>query len=222
MGTDMIPQRLMGSILALPLPVLFFVSISYWRTYGRQEKSGSEKEQIGYNKLFLALVAAGYFSIWVFWLGGVALLLLERYYAAWNMVLCQILMAPSAQILGAAVVYFGSLFFAWAIAFAGKSLRPSTSGMHAGHGLIQNGPLGVVRHPYYVSYAVILAGLGLALSTLLPLFFAVLVIIGMVPTAEAEERQLTALFGEEYRQYQRRVGRFIPKLFHKRNGGEHP
>ena len=39
------------------------------------------------------------------------------------------------------------------------------------------------------------------------------IIIEVGPTAKAEEEQLTTLFGEEYQQYQKSVGRFFPRLF---------
>jgi protein-S-isoprenylcysteine O-methyltransferase Ste14 len=213
MGIDMLPQRLAAILLSLPLLALLFVSIPYGITYGKQEKHGSGKQHIGYNKIFLTLVAIGYFGIWLFWLSGIVLLFLDRYYTVLDVLTCSFLMTSFAQIVGLVVLYIGSLFFAWAIGFAGKFLRPSTSGVHADHRLVQGGPLGVVRHPYYVSYVLILVGLGLTLATLWPLLFALCVVIGMGPTAEAEEKQLAALFGEEYQQYQRRVGRFFPKLF---------
>lgn len=209
----MLTQRLTAILLSLPLLALLFISISYWITYGREEKHSSGKQYIGYNKLFLTLVAIGYFGIWPFWLSGIVLQFLDRYYTVFDLLTCSFLMTSFVQIVGLVVLYIGALFFAWAIGFAGKSLRPSTSGVHADHKLVQNGPLGLVRHPYYVSYVVILVGLGLTLATLWPLLLALCVAIGMGPTAEAEEKQLAALFGEEYQQYQRRVGRFFPKLF---------
>jgi len=209
----MLPQRLMGGLLSLPLLVLLFVSISYWIAYGEQEKHGAGKQHIGYNKLFLTLVGIGYFCIWLFWLSGILLQFLGYYYTVLDFLTCSFLMTSLVQIVGLVVLYIGSLFFAWAIGFAGKSLRPSTSGVHAAHRLVQDGPLGIVRHPYYVSYVVVLVGLGLTLATLWPFLFALCVAIGMGPTAEAEEKQLAALFGEEYQQYQQRVGRFFPKLF---------
>jgi protein-S-isoprenylcysteine O-methyltransferase Ste14 len=121
-------------------------------------------------------------------------------------------MKPLVQIVGLVVLYAGSLFFAWTIDLAGKYLRPSTSGVHADHRLVQHGPLGIVRHPYYVSYVLMLVGLSLTLATLGPLLLALCVIIGMGPTAKAEEEQLAAFFGQEYAQYQQRVGRFSPRL----------
>ena len=212
-GVDLLPQRLTAVLLSLPLLALLFVSISYWITYGREEKHGSGKQHIGYNKFFLTLVAIGYFGIWLFWLSGIVLLFLDRYYDVLDLLTFSFLMASSVQIVGLVVLYVGSLFFAWAIGSSGKYLRPSTSGVHADHGLVQDGPLGVVRHPYYVSYVLILVGLGLTLATPWPLLLTVCVVIGMGPTANAEEAHLTALFGEEYQQYQQRVGRFFPKLF---------
>jgi protein-S-isoprenylcysteine O-methyltransferase Ste14 len=215
----MISQRLTAVLLAFPLLILFVVSISYWITYGKQEKSGSEKKYIGYNKLFLILMAIGYFGIWIFWICGIVILFLERYYDWLYLIACPFLMTSFVQIIGLMILYIGSLFFAWAIGFAGKLLRPSTSGIHADHILVQNGPLGIVRHPFYVSYVLILLGLGLTLTSLLPLFLALMIVIGMIPATEAEEKQLAGLFGEEYKQYQRRVGRFFPKIFGKRNRG---
>jgi protein-S-isoprenylcysteine O-methyltransferase Ste14 len=202
----------MAVLLSLPLLVLLFVSISYWITYGKQEKHGSGKQYTDYNKLFLTLVAIGYFGIWPFWLSGIVLQFLDRYYTVLHFLTCSFLMTSFVQIMGLVVLCIGSLFFAWTIGFAGKSLKPSTSGVHADHRLVQDGPLGIVRHPYYVSYVVVLVGLGLTLATLWPFLLALCVAIGMGPTAEAEEKQLAVLFGEEYQQYQQRVGRFFPKL----------
>lgn len=209
----MLPQRLTAVLLSLPLLALIFVSISYWITYGRGEKHGSGKHLICYNKFFLTLVAIGYFGIWPLWVMGIVLLFLSRYYAALDFLTFTFPMASFVQIVGLVVLYVGSLFLTWAIGFAGKYLRPSTSGVYASHRLVQDGPLGVVQHPYYVSYVLILVGLSLTLATLWPLLLALCVVIGMGPTAKAEEAQLTALFGKDYQEYQQRVGRFFPKLF---------
>ena len=209
----MLPQRLVAVLLSLPLLALVCVSISYWITYGKEEKHGSGKQPIGYNKYFLTLVAIGYLCIWPSWVGAIVLLFLDLYDARLHLLVVSFPMAFPVQIVGLVILYAGSLFFAWAIGFAGKVLRPSTSGVHANHRLVQDGPLAIVRHPYYVSYVLMLVGLALALTTLWPLLPTLCVLIGMGPTAKAEEQQLIALFGEEYRQYQQRVGRFLPKLF---------
>jgi protein-S-isoprenylcysteine O-methyltransferase Ste14 len=120
--------------------------------------------------------------------------------------------AAPGQVLGLVALYTGSLLLAWTVHHAGRSLRPSTSGTLEDHELIQDGPLGIVRHPYYVSYVPMLLGLGLTLASPWPLALALCVVIGMGPTARAEEAHLTTMFGQEYVQYQQRVGRFFPKI----------
>jgi protein-S-isoprenylcysteine O-methyltransferase Ste14 len=209
----MLSQKLVAVLLSLPLLVLISVSILYWITYNKQKKYVSDKQHIDYNKFFLSLVAIGYFGIWPSWVGAIVFLFLDLYYVSLRFLIFSFPMAFFVQIAGLVILYVGSLLFAWAISFSGKYLRPSTSGVHANHKLIQDGPLGIVRHPLYVSYVLILVGLALTLTTLWPLLLALCVVIGMGPTAKAEEKHLIILFGEEYRRYQQRVGRFLPKLF---------
>lgn len=209
----MLPERLTAVLLLLPMLALLLVGVLYFITYGKEEKRGSGKQHIGYNKFFLTLVAIGYFGIWPLWVGGIVLLFLNCYSAALDFLIVSFPMASWVQVVGLVVLYAGSLLLAWAIGFAGRYLRPSISGVHAEHRLVQDGPLGIVRHPYYVSYVLILVGLSLTLTIPWALLLALCVVIGMGPTANAEEAQLTALFGEEYQQYRQRVGRFFPKLF---------
>jgi protein-S-isoprenylcysteine O-methyltransferase Ste14 len=193
---------------------MILVGVRYWIEFGRENRRSTGKQAIPYNKFFLTLIAIGYFSIWPFWIGSIAFLSLNRYYAFFDFMTFSFSAAPFLQIVGVVIFYTGSLFFTWALGFAGKYLRPSISGIHTNeHKLVQSGPLGVVRHPYYVSYVLILVGLSLTLTTLWPLASALCVVVGMGPTAEVEEEQLAAQFGEEYRQYQQRVGRFLPRLF---------
>jgi len=211
MGGEMLSQRLTAVLLSLPLLAMILVSVRYWIEFGKGERRGGSKHHISYNKFFLALVGIGYFGVWPFWVGGIVFL--DRYHPVFGLMTFSFLMASFVQVVGLVVLYVGSIFLTWALDFAGKYLRPSMSGVYAKHELIQDGPLGIVRHPYYVSYVLILVGLSLTLATLWPLLLALCVVIGMGPTARAEEEQLTAWFGEEYQQYEQRVGRFLPKLF---------
>jgi protein-S-isoprenylcysteine O-methyltransferase Ste14 len=73
------------------------------------------------------------------------------------------------------------------------------------------GAYSMVRHPMYVSYSLFFAGIPLALLNLL-LFGCVLGILGYYRIAQEEERVLINRFGEEYIQYQKRVGMFMPKV----------
>jgi protein-S-isoprenylcysteine O-methyltransferase Ste14 len=209
----MLPQRLTAVLLSIPMAVLIVISIRYWIEFGKKEQHGSVKQNISYNKFFLIIMAIGYFSIWPIWVCGILFLFLNKYYILFDFLTFSFPMILYLQIAGLAVFYTGSAFFAWALYIAGKSLRPSISGVYTDHTLIQDGPLGIVRHPYYVSYVLILVGLSGILTTLVPLVVAFCVVIGMGSMAKAEEEHLLAMFGKEYEQYRKRVGKFFPKLF---------
>jgi protein-S-isoprenylcysteine O-methyltransferase Ste14 len=158
-------------------------------------------------------VGLGYFCIWPFWIGGMVFLFLNKYYSVFGLPTFASSLVLAIQVVGFLVFYAGAMLLNWAIFVAGKYLRPSTAGVYEEHKLIQTGPLAIVRHPYYVSYVLILVGLSLALLTYWPLIPALCVVIGIYPTARTEEEMLIGQFGEEYIAYQRKVGMFFPKLF---------
>jgi len=159
------------------------------------------------------LVGLGYFCIWPFWIGATVLLFLNKYYNILGFLTFSSRFALATQGVGFLIFYAGATLLNWAIFVAGKYLRPSIAGVYEEHKLIQTGPLGIVRHPYYVSYVLIPVGLSLALLTYWPLIPALCVVIGIYPTAKAEEEMLVRQFGEEYTVYQRKVGMFVPRLF---------
>lgn len=70
---------------------------------------------------------------------------------------------------------------------------------------------GRVRHPYYLGHLLELLGwtIGTGLAELWPLL-AFAVITGAV-MIRSEERELVARFGEEYREYRRRVPALLPR-----------
>jgi protein-S-isoprenylcysteine O-methyltransferase Ste14 len=68
-----------------------------------------------------------------------------------------------------------------------------------------------VRHPYYLGHMCELIGwtIGTGLAVMFPLLiFAVITGVFMV---RSEERELVSRFGEEYREYQRRVPAIFPR-----------
>ena len=185
----------------------------YWIKFKDSNKSGTAKQGLPYNKFFLSLVGLGYFCIWPFWIGGMVFLFLNKYYSVFGLPTLASSLVLAIQVVGFLVFYAGAMLLNWALFVAGKYLRPSTSGVYEEHKLIQTGPLGIVRHPYYVSYVLILVGLSLALLTYWPLIPALCIVIGIYPTARTEEEILIGQFGEEYIAYQRKVGMFFPRLF---------
>jgi protein-S-isoprenylcysteine O-methyltransferase Ste14 len=77
---------------------------------------------------------------------------------------------------------------------------------------VDRGPYRYVRNPMYTGILMLGVSLGLALGTwLLPLTSAVMFAI-LARRTRIEEQYLIAKFGDQYRSYLTRVGRFFPRL----------
>ena len=84
--------------------------------------------------------------------------------------------------------------------------------------LVTRGAYARVRHPFYAAF--LLALLGCAAAAPHPLMLGALALgtVQLWRTARREERRLLDAFGEEYRSYMRRTGRFMPRLSGARAG----
>jgi protein-S-isoprenylcysteine O-methyltransferase Ste14 len=209
----MIPQTIAAILLAIPLMAIAGISVPYWIQYRNGRKHKTAGQEIPYNKFFLTLVGLGYFCIWPLWIGGMVFLFLNKYNSIPGFLTFSSPFALAIQVFGFLIFYTGVMMMNWTISVAGKYLRPSIDGVCEEHKLIQTGPLGIVRHPYYVSYLLIAVGLSLLLLTWCALIPALCVAIGIYSIAKSEEKMLISRFGEEYIKYQRKVGMFFPKLF---------
>ncbi|MSV34781.1 MAG: isoprenylcysteine carboxylmethyltransferase family protein [Bryobacterales bacterium] len=77
---------------------------------------------------------------------------------------------------------------------------------------VDHGPYRYVRHPMYSGILILGPSLGLALGTwLLPLAAGVMFVI-LARRTRIEELYLVAQFGDQYRTYMTRTGRFFPRL----------
>jgi protein-S-isoprenylcysteine O-methyltransferase Ste14 len=116
--------------------------------------------------------------------------------------------------LGSLLYFPGMSFVLWGRLELGKNYFVSTSlgaQLFAGHQLVTSGPFAIVRHPMYTG--LILSAVGSLLmyptwTTLLFVCFAPLISV----RARREETALAAEFGEQWREYCRRVPAFIPRL----------
>ena len=112
------------------------------------------------------------------------------------------------EFLGASIMVVGYTVFIWSVIARG---RYTTSwAMPAKQRLVDWGPYRYVRHPSYLGYFLMFVGFFLMWHNILALIPFVAV-PGYVLVTVHEEEMLMERFGEEYLQYRRRVGRFLPK-----------
>ena len=69
-----------------------------------------------------------------------------------------------------------------------------------------------MRHPIYLACDLLALGTFLWIPTWTTLAGLLLMLLGAELRARAEERLLLDVFGEEYRVYRERSGRFLPRI----------
>jgi protein-S-isoprenylcysteine O-methyltransferase Ste14 len=205
-------QTITAVILAIPLAVMIVPSTSYWQDYRKGRRTGQAVQKPNYNKPFFYLLVGGVFCMWLAWVGGIILLFCNQYDHVLSGLIYTTSFDTVIRVIGFVIFYTGAVMYNLNIIYAGKNLRPAPSGITQSHQLVHNGPFAVVLHPLYVSYILILTGLSLILHTYWLLLPSLAVVIGIYPTAKTEEEMLISQFGDEYRQYQRRVGMFFPRF----------
>ena len=79
--------------------------------------------------------------------------------------------------------------------------------------LVMDGPYSLCRNPLYVGTILVTIGVGLCFENVV-MFLVLLVVIVLVHvfTVRAEEKHLENIYGEEFREYTRRVNRYWPNF----------
>lgn len=83
----------------------------------------------------------------------------------------------------------------------------------AKNGLVADGIYGVVRHPQYLGFDLVIIGFLIQWPTILTLIMGPILLVMYARLARWEEKQLMTTFGEPYVTYMNRVGGFIPHAF---------
>ena len=78
--------------------------------------------------------------------------------------------------------------------------------------LATTGPYGVVRHPQYDGFVLVMIGFLLMWPTLLTLIMFPILLMVYIRLAKQEEKLVRAEFGAEYDEYARHVPPFLPRL----------
>ena len=113
------------------------------------------------------------------------------------------------QVIGAVLIIGGVILFAVAQLNLGGSWR---IGIDEGSkpGMVSSGLYSISRHPIYLGFLTVFTGYAAMLPTPLSLVLLLAAYVGFRTQASAEEAYMLRTYGEPYRDYARRVGRFLP------------
>jgi protein-S-isoprenylcysteine O-methyltransferase Ste14 len=109
--------------------------------------------------------------------------------------------------LGVAVV----LGIYWLFSSIGSGITP-TSATRKEHELVTTGPYRWVRHPLYTIGSSMFIAFGMIADNWFVMLLGILAFFAMASRTPKEEANLIEKFGDEYREYMKHTGRYLPKL----------
>lgn len=134
--------------------------------------------------------------------------LLNPAWMAWS----KIGLPESIRWLGVGIGILCTFGIYWLFSSIGSGITP-TSATRKEHKLVTSGPYRWVRHPLYTVGSTMFIAFGMMADNWFIALLSILAFIGMAIRTPKEEANLIEKFGDEYREYMKRTGRFLPKLF---------
>jgi protein-S-isoprenylcysteine O-methyltransferase Ste14 len=119
------------------------------------------------------------------------------------------------RLTGAPVGLAGLALFAWMFRHLGLNAT-STSMPRASGTLVTTGPYRWIRHPMYLAALILLVAAMLLTANVVVGLGGIPMFALLAARSRLEEQRLREKFGDAYRDYQARTGRFLPRLGSKR------
>jgi protein-S-isoprenylcysteine O-methyltransferase Ste14 len=141
----------------------------------------------------------------VLWL-SVFMFMIDPARMAW----ASIALPPSLRWGGAVLGLVAAMAELWTLRSLGPNLT-DTVVTRQDHTLITRGPYRWVRHPFYDCMALFTISAALMMANWFVLAMGVVTFALLAVRSRTEEQKLLERFGEPYRAYQARTGRFLPR-----------
>lgn len=113
--------------------------------------------------------------------------------------------------LGVAMGVSCSLLMYWTLSSLGRNLTDTVVTRANAH-LVTHGPYRWVRHPFYVTAALLMLSVTLLAANWLIGVSSLLVLALLAVRTPKEEQMLINRFGQPYRDYMATTGRFLPRI----------
>ncbi len=148
----------------------------------------------------------------VLWLGLIAYMI-DPSWMAWS----SVPLPAWLRWTGAGVCALAAGLLFWTLRSLGKNLT-DTVVTRREHTLVTSGPYRWVRHPFYDSVALLVLGNSLIAANWFLFATGGLLFLLFIVRTRTEEEKLLARFGDAYRAYRDRTGRFLPRMRAARGG----
>lgn len=112
---------------------------------------------------------------------------------------------------GVLVLVLACVMLVWTFLSLGRNLT-DTVVTRQQHTLVLHGPYRWIRHPLYDSAALLTVAIAAVTANWFFLATGVVILGLLITRTRIEEANLVARFGDSYRAYMKRTGRFVPKI----------
>jgi protein-S-isoprenylcysteine O-methyltransferase Ste14 len=175
---------------------------SYFRRKADRETGEKISRKVD-GSIFMTIIRIGGLILWL----SPLVYLLNPAWMAWAKIGLPEWMRWLGVVIGVLCV-FGIY---WLFSSIGSGITP-TSATRKQHQLVTSGPYRWVRHPLYTVGSSMFVAFGMMADNWFIAALGLLAFIAMAARTPKEEANLIEKFGDEYRAYMKRTGRFLPKL----------
>ena len=194
------------NIFRISAAIIIFAAIgisSYFRLKADRE-TGEKIPRKADGTAMMAIIRIGGLILWM----GPLAYLINPDWMAWS----KIGFPAFVRWIGVGTGALCVVLIYWLFSSIGNNISP-TSATRKQHKLITHGPYRWIRHPLYTIGAATFLSFGLMADNWFIMLSGLLVFVVMAIRTPKEEANLIEKFGEEYREYMKRTGRFLPRLF---------
>jgi protein-S-isoprenylcysteine O-methyltransferase Ste14 len=174
----------------------------YYRRKADQESGEKVARSVDGNAMMTVIKVFGL----VLWLSPLVYLLNPQW-MAWS----KIGLPDTLRWLGVFIGVLSVFGIYWLFSSIGSGITP-TSATREEHTLVTSGPYRWVRHPLYTIGSSLFIAFGLMADNWIIAALGILAFIAMAIRTPKEEANLVEKFGDEYREYMKRTGAFLPKI----------
>ncbi|MGQ0444168.1 MAG: isoprenylcysteine carboxylmethyltransferase family protein [Beijerinckiaceae bacterium] len=190
---------------ALAAMILFMgISISVYFRSKADKETGEKVSRSVDGSAMMNLIKIGGLVLWLTPLGY----LINPAWMAWS----KIGLPEWVRGLGVGLGVIGDMGIYWLFASIGSGITP-TSATRKEHQLVTAGIYKYIRHPLYTFGSSLFIAFGMIADNWFVALLGALAFILMASRTPKEEANLIEKFGDEYREYMKGTGRFLPKFF---------
>ena len=193
------------NIFRLLAAILLFTAIgisSYYRRKADRESGETISRKVD-GSAFMNIIRIGGLILWL----SPLVYLINPAWMAWS----KIGLPEWVRWLGVGLGIVCTLGIYWLFSSIGTGITP-TSATRQEHKLVTSGPYRWVRHPLYTFGSAMFVAFGLMADNWFIALLGILAFIAMASRTPKEEANLIEKFGDEYREYMKRTGRYLPRL----------